>query len=245
MKNNKNFDLVIICFGRYDRKALNEDIFKGAYEELIREIKANNSKCDITPVIEHGMNNDNYTKVVKALANQYGLDVADVSSNFKSNNLLSSDGLHPTEEGYEVYLESIKNIIKNNIDNEKTLVNNADRLYNDNVSFSDTRIISEYSNIEGFTSTDNNSLLSIERNSTIEYDVIGNVVGISYFATTDGGSFKVYVNDNFIKEVDTKSSREWTGLDIISDDLSGDNKIKIVTKNNDPVVITGIVCSGQ
>ena len=122
VKNNdiSNYDLIITCYGQNDNNAaVNIDQFRANYESIIQEIKGKNAKGVIIPILPSTLTIDNkYRNAIQAIATDNGLKVADTKTAFINSGMTEatlSNGVLPNDKGYQLYTETIGNVIKNGV----------------------------------------------------------------------------------------------------------------------------------
>lgn len=110
------YDLAILCFGQNDK----DDPFPEEYEAVIRSILNRNPDCCIISILESSQRT--YTKKMQdllELAEYYDIPVADTIAAFEESGFsydnLSSDGVHPNEQGQEIYFSLLNRIIAENV----------------------------------------------------------------------------------------------------------------------------------
>jgi len=116
----KSYDLVLICVGERDITDINFSSFKTSYEQLIKVIKSSSASTDIMTIVEGSIRvNTDYPSAIIALSKQYNLLNIDMRAEFKKSTLpytkLSTNGVLPSKEGYNLYALAVENSIKNAI----------------------------------------------------------------------------------------------------------------------------------
>lgn len=122
----KSYDLVLICLGERDTAYTSLNGFKTSYEDLIKAIKANNAATDIMTMVEGSIRlNRSFPQAILDLSSQYNLLNVDVRAEFKKSNLpyykLSTNGILPSAEGYNIYALTVENSIKNAIESNRKI----------------------------------------------------------------------------------------------------------------------------
>lgn len=142
LKDNVNYDLAIICYGQNDR----EEDFSLYYESIIRAIQHKYKKCEIISVLESSQRNYT-TKIqeIQQLCSYYYIPTADTISAFNNSGIgyenLTKDGIHPSDEGQEIYSETIKNVISNKLKNNIRIKRNLNPYNKDVVKFESCKYI--------------------------------------------------------------------------------------------------------
>lgn len=122
LDDGKDYDLAIICHGQNDE----EKDFSLYYESIIRAIANKYPKCSIISVLESSQKE--YTdkmKTIKGLCRHYDIPVADTIAAFRGNYeaLVRPDGVHPNDEGYQLYSNTIEEVIYEQTSEERRLPN--------------------------------------------------------------------------------------------------------------------------
>lgn len=232
MKNDiKDFDLAIVCFGGSDQYVTTKDQFSGTYEAVIRQLKKKNAKGEIITVLENTMENKNFVDIIKDVSKNYNLDMMDGIAAYNDSPLskkdMLADKLHPNDKGYEVYANAIYKIIEKNVDAKKTVNKELQNSKNtDADAFDNFNLVTKYDANDGFEAKDD-AIVSTKESSEIDFKTSASKVGISYLDMKDGGMIKIYVNNKFVKTIDTTSDRDIKKAKLVADNLSGENTIKI------------------
>lgn len=116
-----DYDLAIICYGYND----GEESLSKYYEAIIRAVRSKYIHCNIISVLQSPEREYTAkTAVIKDLAENYGIDIADTIDAFNSSGYrydeLTEDGVHPNDTGYGLYYEVIKRIISDGVDSYKS-----------------------------------------------------------------------------------------------------------------------------
>lgn len=220
MKENlNNYDLVILCYGQNDRRILDVKKFNITYEALIRQIRLKNPNCDIIPIIESSLKEYNgYANSIINISKYYGFNYADTIKGFNESGLnysqLTADGVFPNEKGYDIYFNTIKDIIDTNVLAEKKIKNEAITPYDLSCTVLDT-----YKFIDKKNMNFKNNVYTIE--------TTGSFIGLSYSTSPSYDIINVYINDVLIKKISTNSPFKNNISTIIADNLTGKNIIKL------------------
>lgn len=116
----KNYDLVIICFG-YSNYISGSDIesFRNSYNQLIDELYNQKENITILTMVQSELDTENfYGNVVKEVSLSKGLTIIDTYEAFKNSGIeyaLTDDGVLPNDTGYQIYTETIRNVIDNEL----------------------------------------------------------------------------------------------------------------------------------
>lgn len=116
LNDDVDYDLAIICYGQND----STDDFSTYYESIIRAVRSKYPDCSIISVLESSQRE--YTEkmiTIQNICEHYDIPIADTIAAFnnsgKAYNDLTNDGVHPNDEGQEIYYETIKTIINDNV----------------------------------------------------------------------------------------------------------------------------------
>lgn len=111
-----HYDLAIICYGQND----GTEGFSTNYESVIRAINRRYPDCSIISILESSQRE--YTEkmtTIQSLCEHYAIPVADTIAAFnnscKAYDTLTDDGVHPNAAGQEIYFETVKSIIDENV----------------------------------------------------------------------------------------------------------------------------------
>jgi len=229
-KITQKYDVAFICFGQNDQGIVTPQQFKMFYESMIINLKKANPNIEIIPIMESSLKQYNeYSSVIVGLSKHYNLQYADTIQAFNNSGKLYSDltkdGTHPNDKGYSYYISTIEKIISDNYKaNKKTKVT-------DSVLYSDTNKLKNFT----FNNTPNssngfdlsNGIIGNKVGNSVTFNTTNSVVVIHFMRQPNGGKFKVFIDDKFIKEIDTNLAFSVSYSDLISDNLAGSHKIKI------------------
>lgn len=220
MKENlNNYDLIILCYGQNDRRILDVKEFIVTYEALIRQIKVKNPNCDIIPIIESSLREYNgYTNAIIDISNYYGFNYADTIKGFNESGIaysqLVTDGVFPNENGYDIYFNTIKDIIDKNVLDGKKIRN---------------EIITPYD--LGCTTLDLYKFIDKKnmnfKDNVYEFETTGSFIGLLYSTSPSYDVINVYINNVLTKKISTNSPYKNNIATIIADNLTGKNIIKL------------------
>lgn len=111
----KNVDIIIFCFGQND--ADNED-FPIIYENMIRLAKKKYPYAEEIAILESSQKGytNKINKIIN-LCNYYDIPYVDMIEEFNDSIIsydnLTSDGVHPNDEGKQIYAQAIMDVINN------------------------------------------------------------------------------------------------------------------------------------
>lgn len=116
LNDDVGYDLAIICYGQND----GTDGFSTNYESIIRAISSKYPDCSIISILESSQRE--YTEkmtTIQSICEHYAIPVADTIAAFnnsgKAYDDLTGDGVHPNEAGQEIYFETVKSVIEDNV----------------------------------------------------------------------------------------------------------------------------------
>ncbi len=230
-EKNTKYDLVIIDTGENDLNDLQYNEFSSIYESLIRKIKYNN-KCEVLALIQGSIiKNVNYPKAILDTANYYNVLSFDARDEFKKSNVnLTTNGILPNADGYEVYADGCFQAIKTAADNNKTVkYENKEALVKSSEEYGRVSEITKAETLDGFTQKDM-SFSASKPGSSITINSTGTFVCGNIKFGPDCGKLNIILDDKFIKELDLYSAVEVNKpIIILSDMVKGNNKIKLQT----------------
>lgn len=239
---NRKFDLAFLCFENNDEGEVSKTNFSGIYESILRDLKYNNTSVDIIPIIKHEtLVSDTYYQIINGLSKYYDLELAKVNENVQNNNVEGEN----IEDFRESYTNTLTDIIKNNVENNKTIdTEYKDVYYGVTTLFEPYKVTVKGDKKKGFSISQSRAK-SNNANDYIRYKVEGNIVGLGYETSANGGIIEIYVNRILYKRIDTKSDIEDLKYILISSNLSGSNEIKIVNSNGGDIILLGVITSGN
>ena len=116
LNDDVDYDLAIICYGQND----STDGFSTNYESIIQAVRTKYPDCSIISILESSQRE--YTEkmtTIQSICEHYSIPVADTIAAFnnsgKAYDDLTGDGVHPNEAGQEIYFETVKSVIDDNV----------------------------------------------------------------------------------------------------------------------------------
>ena len=220
LNDDVDYDLAIICSGQNDRT----DGFSTNYESIIRTIRTKYPDCSIISILESSQRE--YTEKMTTIQNiceHYGIPVADTIDAFnnsgKAYDDLSSDGVHPNDAGQEIYFETVKAVIDDNVaastgKMKDTDVINADVHKFDNFVWYDAS--SDFEQVDDTTFTISTSASGI--------------LGIDYTYESGDNKADIYVDGELFESPTVTFDYDFSQRHIlvVSDDCTVKNEIKVV-----------------
>ncbi|MBU3159414.1 SGNH/GDSL hydrolase family protein [Clostridium frigoris] len=243
----KQYDVAFICFGQNDQFSIKPKQFRMFYESIIIKLKKINPNIEIIPIIESSFREYNdYSSVIEDLAEHYNLQYADTVRAFNNSGKLytdlSNDLVHPNGKGYVYYAKTIEKVINDNyISNKKTDIDYS-VLYNNTKKLADFVFDNSPDSNNGFIIED--GFIGNKVSENLVFNTSKSVAIIHFLRKPKGGKFKVFIDDNFIKEINTNSTFQVSYSDLIAYNLKGNHKIRIETSsiiNKGSVKILGFV----
>lgn len=226
----KKYDIAFICLGQNDQFNITPEQFGVFYESIIIKLKKLNPKIEIIPIIESSFREyNNYSNTIIALSKHYNLQYADALQAFNSSGYqiegLLKDVVNPNDKGYNYYVTTIEKVINSNYKFNKktgikysTFYNNTNKLINfvfDNSPDLNNGFILD----NGFT--------GIKVGSTLTFNTTHSVAIVDFLRQPNGGKFKVFIDANFVEEIDTNKTSQVGYSNLLSDNLEGKHKIRI------------------
>lgn len=220
LNDDVDYDLAIICYGQNDRT----DGFSTNYESIIQAIRTKYPDCSIISILESSQRE--YTEkmtTIQSICEHYSIPVADTIAAFNNSGKayedLSDDGVHPNDTGQEIYFETVKAVIDDNVvastgKMKDTDVINADVHKFDNFVWYDAS--SDFEQVDDTTFTISTSASGI--------------LGIDYTYESGDNKADIYVDGELFESptvtFDYDSSQRH--ILVVSDDCTVKNEIKVV-----------------
>ncbi len=220
LNDDVDYDLAIICYGQND----GADGFSTNYESIIRAIRSKYPDCSIISILESSQRT--YTEkmtTIQSICEHYSIPVADTIAAFndsgKAYDDLTGDGVHPNDAGQEIYFETVKAVIDDNVTASTgkmtdTDVINADVHKFDNFVWYDAS--SDFERVDDTT-------------FTISVSATG-VLGIDYTYESGDNKADIYVDGELFESPTVTFDYDFSQRHIlvVSDDCTVENEIKVV-----------------
>lgn len=220
LNDDVGYDLAIICYGQND----GADGFSTNYESIIRAIRSKYPDCSIISILESSQRE--YTEkmtTIQSICEHYCIPVADTIAAFnnfgKAYDDLTGDGVHPNDAGQEIYFETVKAVIDDNVAASigkmtDTDVINADVHKFDNFVWYDAS--SDFERVDDTTFTI----------STSASGVLGN----DYTYESGDNKADIYVDGELFESPTVTFDYDFSQRHIlvVSDDCTVKNEIKVV-----------------
>ena len=220
LKDDVNYDLAIICYGQNDRT----DGFSTNYESIIRAIRSKYPDCSIISILESSQRE--YTEkmmAIQSICEHYGIPVADTIDAFNNSGKayedLSNDGVHPNDAGQEIYYETVKAVIDDNVAASIGKMSDTD-VISANVHKFDNFIW--YDASSDFERVDDTTF-------TISTSASG-ILGIDYIYESGDNKADIYVDGELFESPTVTFDYDFSQRHIlvVSDDCTVKNEIKVV-----------------
>lgn len=116
LNDDVNYDLAIICYGQND----GTEGFSTNYESIIRAIRSKYPDCSIISILESSQREDTEKMtIIQSIFEHYSVPVVDTIAGFNNSDKvyddLTGDGVHPNDVGQEIYFETVKAVIDDNV----------------------------------------------------------------------------------------------------------------------------------
>lgn len=182
-----DYDMVIICFGENDQ----EETISSEYEALIRTILYKYANCSIISILESSQRE--YTNKIQTIIDideYYDIPIVDTieafnNSGYEYDELVNApdDYTHPNDLGHEIYLNTIKNVIEEQIDS---------------ISVHDANS-SDYDSILYYDKKDMQKISSTKYKLTLEEPITADIGLFRNYCAGDNG-IKIYADSNLVVE---------------------------------------------
>jgi len=184
---------------------MNEAHFAFYYESLIRKIKQLYPEAEIITITENCLNQEAFAKRIENLSTHYHTNHIDMHSIFRQqrdkNTPLTSDGVHPNQQGYQIYADAIYNALHQGVSHFKQPAYLTEPIAaKRELDFIE---IKQPHVIQGKFIKSNNYFLTEETGSSLSYVFKGSNLGINTFVGRAGGFIAVYIDGKFVRNVST------------------------------------------
>lgn len=220
LNDDVNYDLAIICYGQND----GADGFSTNYESIIRAIRSKYPDCSIISILESSQRE--YTEkmtTIQSICEHYGIPVADTIDAFnnsgKAYDDLTGDGVHPNDAGQEIYFETVKAVIDDNVAASTDKMEDADVINADVHKFDNFIWYDAGSDFERVDDT----------TFTISTSASG-ILGIDYTYESGDNKADIYVDGELFESPTVTFDYDFSQRHIlvVSDDCTVKNEIKVV-----------------
>lgn len=220
LNDEVDYDLAIICYGQND----GADGFSTNYESIIRAIRSKYPDCSIISILESSQRE--YTEKMTTIQNiceHYSIPVADTIASFntsgKAYDDLTGDGVHPNEAGQEIYFETVKVVIDDNVAASTGKMAEADVINADVHKFDN---FVWYDASSDFVRVDDTTF-------TISTSASG-ILGIDYTYESGDNKADIYVDGELFESPTVTFDYDFSQRHIlvVSDDCTVKSEIKVV-----------------
>ncbi len=220
LNDDVNYDLAIICYGQND----STDGFSTNYESIIRAIRSSYPDCSIISVLESSQKT--YTEkmtTIQSICEHYSIPVADTIDAFnnsgKAYDDLSNDGVHPNDAGQEIYFETVKSVIDDNVAASTGKMSDVDVINADVHKFDNFVWYDASSDFERVDDT----TFAISTSAS-------GILGIDYTYESGDNKADIYVDGELFESPTVTFDYDFSQRHIlvVSDDCTVKNEIKVV-----------------
>ena len=220
LNDNVDYDLAIICYGQND----GADGFSTNYESIIRAIRSKYPDCSIISILESSQRE--YTEkmtIIQSICEHYSIPVADTIAAFnnsgKAYDDLTGDGVHPNDVGQEIYFETVKSVIDDNVAASTGKMADVDVINADVHKFDNFVWYDASSDFERMDDT----------TFTISTSASG-ILGIDYTYESGDNKADIYVDGELFESPTVTFDYDFSQRHIlvVSDDCTVKNEIKVV-----------------
>lgn len=215
-----NYDLAIICYGQND----NIVGFSTYYESIVRAIRNRYPDCSIISVLESSQRE--YTEkmtTIQSICDYYGIPIADTIAAFNDSGRayddLTNDGIHPNDAGQEIYYETVKAVIDDNVAASTGKMENVDVINADVRKFDN---FVWYDASSDFERMDDTTFILNTRDSGL--------LGIDYTFESGDNKADIYVDGELYKSPTVTFDYDFSQrhIMVVSDECKVEKEIKVV-----------------
>lgn len=197
-------DLVFIVFGENDRKFMDQNEFSFFYEKLILKTKELYPRAEIITFVESSLKQEPFADAIKTVSFKHGAKTLDMRIPFSDSGLLTehltSDMIHPNGKGYQLYAQSIFDLMNKNIENKSVIAQSSKSLLSHNYfSLTDE---TDFARSNGFILEDR-VFVSKRKGDYLEYEFHGPVLGVNALRHEEGGMMDVYIDGEYVRTLST------------------------------------------
>lgn len=225
LNDDVDYDLAIICYGQNDGL----DGFSTNYESIIKAIRSKYPDCSIISILESSQRE--YTEkmiTIQSICDYYGIPVADTIAAFntsgKAYDDLTSDGVHPNEAGQEIYYETVKAVIEDNVAASTGKMEDVDVINED---------VSKFDNFIWYGADTDFERVN-DKMFTLNVSASG-VLGIDYTFESGSNKADIYVDGELYKSPTITFNYDFSQrhIMVVSDDCTVEKEIKVVFNNKE------------
>lgn len=220
LNDDVGYDLAIICYGQND----GADGFSTNYESIIRAIRSKYPDCSIISILESSQRE--YTEkmtTIQSICEHYSIPVADTIAAFnnsgKAYDDLTGDGVHPNEAGQEIYFETVKAVVNDNVTASTGKMTDTDVINAD---------VHKFDNFVWY-GADNDFKRIDDTTFTLNASASG-ILGIDYTYESGDNKADIYVDGELFESPTVTFDYDFSQRHIlvVSDDCTVKNEIKVV-----------------
>lgn len=220
LNDDINYDLAIICYGQND----NIVGFSTYYESIVRAIRNRYPDCSIISVLESSQRE--YTEkmtTIQSICDYYGIPIADTIAAFNDSGRayddLTNDGIHPNDAGQEIYYETVKAVIDDNVAASTGKMENVDVINADVRKFDN---FVWYDASSDFERMDDTTFILNTRDSGL--------LGIDYTFESGDNKADIYVDGELYKSPTVTFDYDFSQrhIMVVSDECKVEKEIKVV-----------------
>ena len=220
LNDDVDYDLAIICYGQND----GYDGLSTNYEAMVRAIRNKYPDCSIISILESSQRE--YTPnivAIQSICEHYGIPVADTIAAFnnsgKAYDDLTKDGVHPNDAGQEIYFETIKSVIDDNVAASTGKMSDVDVINADVHKFDNFVWYDASSDFERVDDT----TFAISTSAS-------GILGIDYTYKSGDNKADIYVDGELFESPTVTFDYDFSQRHIlvVSDDCTVKNEIKVV-----------------
>lgn len=220
LNDDVDYDLAIICYGQND----SPEGFSTNYESIIRAIKSKYPDCSIISILESSQRE--YTEkmtTIQSICEHYDIPIADTIAAFNNSGTpyedLSDDGVHPNDAGQEIYFETVKTVIDDNVAASTRKMTDADVMNAD---------VHKYDNFTWYDAT-----IDFDRMDDTTFILntsASGILGIDYTYESGDNKADIYVDGELFKSPTVTFNYDFSQRHIlvVSDDCMVKEEIKVV-----------------
>lgn len=220
LNDDVDYDLAIICYGQND----GTDGFSTNYESIIRAIKSKCPDCSIISILESSQRT--YTEkmtTIQSICEHYSIPVADTIAAFNDSGKvyddLTGDGVHPNDAGQEIYFETVKAVIDDNVAASTGKMADVDVI---------NAVVHKFDNFVWYDASSDFERVD-DTTFTISTSASG-ILGIDYTYESGDNKADIYVDGELFESPTVTFDYDFSQRHIlvVSDDCTVENEIKVV-----------------
>lgn len=220
LNDNLDYDLAVICYGQNDRT----EGFSVNYESIIRAIRSKYPDCSIISILESSQRE--YTEKmtnIQSICKHYGIPVADTIAAFNNSGIayeeLTKDGVHPNDAGQEIYFETVKTIIDDNVSISTGKMKDSDVI---------NTYVHKFDNFAWY-GTDTDFKRVDDTTFTLNTSGSG-ILGIDYTYESGDNKADIYIDGELFESPTVTFNYDFSQrhILIVSDDCTVNKEIKVV-----------------